>query len=98
MEKANMKVDSKCISQVLKLFYDSFIADISDIQKHCLEFIDKHTIKVLESESVLGLHKDLMIKILMRDTLYDGMDEVQLYLACLRWARGYGKLDPKDDK
>lgn len=36
--------------------------------------------------------------ILQRDTLHDGLEEIQLYLACLRWARGYGTLDYTDDK
>jgi BTB And C-terminal Kelch len=76
----------------------------------CLEFVDQHTVEVLESESILSLHKDLMILILNRDTLYDGLEEIQLYLACLRWgkliyiqfilytARGSGKLDYNDEK
>lgn len=36
--------------------------------------------------------------ILQRDTLHDGLEEIQLYLACLRWARGYGTLDHTDDR
>lgn len=52
------------------------MADIPEILKMCLEFIDMHTIEVLESESVLGLHKDLMILVLKRDTLYDGIEEI----------------------
>jgi len=47
---------------------------------------------------MLSLDKDLMILILKRDTLYDGLEEIQLYLACLRWARGNGTLDYNDDK
>ncbi len=57
---------------------------------------------------MLGLHKELMELILKRDSLYDGLEEIQLYLACLRWgkgfvnefyiARGYGTLDSTDDK
>jgi len=83
---------------VLKLLYDSFVVDIPEILKMCLEFIDQHTIEVLESEAILGLHKDLMALILKRDSLYDGLEEIQLYLACLRWARGFGKLDYNDEK
>lgn len=36
--------------------------------------------------------------ILQRDTLHDSLEEIQLYLACLRWARGYGTLDYTDEK
>ena len=36
--------------------------------------------------------------VLKRDTLFDGLEEIQLYLACLRWARGYGTLDYIDEK
>ena len=63
------------------------MVDIPEILKMCLEFVDQHTIEVLESESMLSLHKDLMILILKRDTLYDGLEEIQLYLACLRWGK-----------
>ena len=36
--------------------------------------------------------------ILKRDSLHDGLEEIQLYLACLRWARGYGTLDYTDER
>jgi hypothetical protein len=52
------------------------VVDIPEILKMCLEFVDQHTIEVLESESMLSLHKDLMILILKRDTLYDGLEEI----------------------
>mmetsp|Transcript_1406 Transcript_1406/g.1410 ORF Transcript_1406/g.1410 Transcript_1406/m.1410 type:complete len:86 (+) Transcript_1406:337-594(+) len=39
MEKAT-HTDRKYISQVLKLFYDSYVADLDEILKMCLEFID----------------------------------------------------------
>mmetsp|Transcript_13658 Transcript_13658/g.9827 ORF Transcript_13658/g.9827 Transcript_13658/m.9827 type:complete len:101 (+) Transcript_13658:632-934(+) len=45
---------------------------------------------------MLNLSKELMIEILKRDSLYDGLEEIQLYLACLRWARGSGTLDMND--
>ena len=83
---------------MLKLLYDSYLSDISEILRMCLEFIDQHTVEVLESEAILSLHKDLMVLILKRDSLYDGLEEIQLYLACLRWARGSGKLDCNDEK
>jgi len=64
----------------------------------CFDFIDVHTLDVLESEAVLHLNKELMVSILQRDSLYDGLEEVQLYLAALRWARGYGTLDYSDEQ
>jgi BTB And C-terminal Kelch len=88
MSKA-VHTDPKCIAQVLKLLYDAYLVDLPEILKMCLEFIDQHTIEVLESESMLSLHKDLMILILKRDSLYDGLEEIQLYLACLRWGNHY---------
>ena len=53
---------------------------------------------VLESETMFSISCDLFKMILSRDTLHDGLEEIQLYLACLRWARGYGTLDYSDDK
>ena len=88
MQKAT-HTDPKCIAQVLKLLYDAYLVDMTEILRMCLEFIDQHTVEVLESESMLSLHKDLMILILKRDTLYDGLEEIQLYLACLRWGNLY---------
>jgi hypothetical protein len=44
------------------------------------------------------IDRNLMSMILERDTLHDGLEEIQLYLACLRWARGYGTLDYTDEK
>jgi hypothetical protein len=52
------------------------MVDLPEILKMCLEFIDQHTTEVLESESILSIHKELMILILRRDTLYDGLDEI----------------------
>lgn len=89
MQKAT-HTDPRCIAQVLKLLYDSHLVDLPEILRMCLEFIDQHTVEVLESESMLSLHRDLMVLILQRDTLYDGLEEIQLYLACLRWGNGLG--------
>ncbi len=75
MQKAT-HTDPRCIAQVLKLLYDAYLVDMSEILRMCLEFIDQHTVEVLESESMLSLHKDLMILILKRDTLYDGLEEI----------------------
>lgn len=52
---------------------------------------------MLESESIFSISLELFKMILSRDTLHDGLEEIQLYLACLRWARGYGSLDFTDN-
>jgi hypothetical protein len=86
------------ISHVLKLIHDALQVDLPQIAKLGFEFIDLHTLEVLESECIFSISKDLFKMILQRDTLHDGLEEIQLYLACLRWARGYGTLDYTDDK
>lgn len=53
---------------------------------------------VFESECLFQIDKDLLKMILKRDSLHDGLEEIQLYLACLRWARGYGTLDYTDER
>lgn len=68
------------------------------IAKLGFEYIDLHTLEVFESDCIFSISKDLFKMILNRDTLHDGLEEIQLYLACLRWARGYGTLDYTDDK
>ena len=72
--------------------------DLPQIAKLGFEYIDLHTMDVLESESIFLISKDLFKMILQRDTLHDGLEEIQLYLACLRWSRGYGTLDYLDEK
>ena len=62
------------------------------------QFIDLNTLDFLESEWIFMIDKNLMSMILERDTLHDGLEEIQLYLACLRWARGFGTLDYTDEK
>jgi hypothetical protein len=54
--------------------------------------------EVFESEQFFCIDLDLFKMILKRDSLHDGLEEIQLYLACLRWARGYGTLDFTDEK
>ena len=41
-----------------------------------LEFIDLHTVEVLECESFLQLSDELITLILKRDSLYDGLEEI----------------------
>jgi hypothetical protein len=53
--------------------------------------------EVFESECFFRIDKDLLKMILTRDTLHDSLEEIQLYLACLRWARGFGTLDYTDE-
>lgn len=59
----------------------------------CFEFIDQNTEAYLQSDAVLELPEAVMAELIQRDTLFDGLNEISLYLACLRWARGYGNLD-----
>ena len=87
---------SASISQVLRLLCDSHAASIAEIMQMSLNFIDTHTLDVLESDSLLSLPKELMVLVLQRDSLFDGLEEIQLYLAALRWARGGGTLDFTD--
>lgn len=54
--------------------------------------------EVLESDYLFEIDRDLMCQILQRDSLHDGLEEIQLYLACLRWAKGVGSLDYLDRK
>lgn len=52
------------------------MVELPEIMRMCLEFVDQHTVEVLESEAVLGLSKELMGEIMRRDTLYDGLEEI----------------------
>jgi len=83
---------------VIKLIHDALKVDLPQIAKLGFEYIDMHTLEVFESESIFSVDKDLMSSILSRDSLHDGLEEIQLYLACLRWARGYGTLDYTDER
>ena len=82
---------------MLKLIHDALQVDLPQIAKLGFEYIDQNTMEVFESECFFRIDKDLFRMILTRDTLHDSLEEIQLYLACLRWARGYGTLDYSDE-
>jgi len=92
------KANKNQIIYVIKLIQDALQVDLPHIAKLGFEYIDVHTVDVLESDCLAAIDKSLMVTILKRDTLHDGLEEIQLYLACLRWARGFGTLDYTDEK
>lgn len=61
-----------------------------------LRFVDTNTTAVIMSQSFIELEFELIQMIFKRDTLNEGLGEIQIYLAILRWARGYGTLDVHD--
>ena len=78
---------------MLKLLRDALQVELPAIAALGFEYIDVHTMEVLESDNLFEIDRELMSIILQRDSLHDGLEEIQLYLACLRWARGSGTLD-----
>ncbi len=80
------------------MIQDALQVDLPQIVRLGFQFIDLNTLDFLESEWIFMIDKNLMSMILERDTLHDGLEEIQLYLACLRWARGFGTLDYTDEK
>jgi hypothetical protein len=61
-----------------------------------LRFVEANTTSVIMSQVFLQLDFDLMQLIFKRDSLNEGLCEVQIYLAVLRWGRGSGNLDIND--
>jgi hypothetical protein len=51
---------------------------------------------VILSEAFLNLNSEMMKIIFQRDSLNEGKNEVYIYLALLRWTRGFGTLDSQD--
>jgi|TARA_B110000285_G_C14779049_1_gene447613 hypothetical protein len=92
------KANKNQINHVIKLIQDALQVDLPQIVKLGFDYIDQHTTEVFESQSIFEINKELLTIILQRDTLHDSLEEIQLYLACLRWARGYGNLDYTDEK
>ena len=90
--------DSQAITKVLKILCDSTNCQLEELQKICLEFVDVHTEDILCNNTFMELPKEILNLILERDTLSDEIAEVQLYLGVLRWGRGYGNIDLKDEK
>jgi hypothetical protein len=69
---------------------------LDDILSLCLDYVDVNTQEVMESKAFLSLHFKLCQEIVKRDTLNDGLEEVQVLLGCLRWVRGWGELNSSD--
>ncbi len=61
-----------------------------------LRFVEANTTSVIMSQVFLQVDFDLMQLIFKRDSLNEGLGEVQIYLAVLRWGRGSGNLDIND--
>ncbi|CAG9311660.1 unnamed protein product [Blepharisma stoltei] len=81
------------LEQISIILTDSYDLKILEIQEMCLEYIDLYTEEYLESEAFLHLPIEIVELILERDTLCDGVFEVSLYLACLRYVRGDGSIN-----
>jgi hypothetical protein len=94
VDSADTSDESIC--QIISILNDSFNLGLSEVLEMCLEYVDIHTSEVVMSEVFVSVPIELMALILQRDTLYDGLKEVQLYLACLRWARSFGGINPED--
>ena len=93
IESFDLSEDS--LIMLTSILCDSHYSKIDTITEACLEFIDVNTTVYIESDSFLQLPLEIVELIIARDTLFDGLREVSLYLGCLRWARGEGCLDPK---
>jgi hypothetical protein len=61
-----------------------------------LRFVEANTTSVIMSQVFLQLDFDLLQLIFKRDSLNEGLGEVQIYLAVLRWGRGSGSIDIND--
>jgi BTB/POZ domain/SPRY domain len=75
---------------------ESYFGNLEDICEMCMEHVDINTRAYLESEAFLNAPREILDLVFARDTLYDGLEEISLYLACLRWARGFGGIDETD--
>ena len=91
-------ISEASISKLSFVLCESFYAKLDEITEMCFEYIDINTIAYLQSEVFLQIPCEILENILKRDTLYDGLQEISLYLACLRWAKGTGDLDPKNSE
>jgi hypothetical protein len=69
---------------------------IESLLSAALRFIEANTTSVIMSEVFLQLDFEIMQMIFKRDSLNEGVGEVQIYLAVLRWGRCTGNLDIND--
>lgn len=92
------ELDSSEVSleKMTNLLIEAYINQNEEICEICFEYIDTNTEAFLNSKSIFKLDEELLALIIQRDTLFDGLAEISLFLACLRWGRGYGTLDPED--
>lgn len=58
----------------------------------CLSYIDHQAVIIFEKENLANIPKEVFKIILNRDSLSDELEEVQIYLAALKWAKGNGSL------
>jgi len=86
------------MEQITRILVESYNLRIEEVQEMCLCYIDQNTEDFLNSEVFLQLPGEIVQLVLQRDTLYDGLTELRLYLACLKWARGSGSLDVEDSE
>lgn len=91
----NLDASDEAIDKVCMILCESYYGKLDDICEMCLEYIDLNTRAFIESESFLQVPCEILEQVFSRDTLYDGVKEISLYLACLRWARGKGNLNCK---
>lgn len=92
----NADTSPSAIEQISIVLIDSYDQKILETQEMCLEYIDIYTQIYLESESFVKLPIEIVEIILDRDNLYDGVPEISLYLACIRYVKGYGEIDPEN--
>lgn len=88
----NLGTSEENIAEVLNILNSSYYCHLTDVYNLCMEYIDIHTSEVMQSEAFLLLPYEILEEILRRDTLNDGLNEIQIYLGCLRWARGFGGI------
>ncbi len=80
------------IKNVLRLLCDAVSWGVQEIEALCLSYIDHQAVIIFERESLSNIPKEVFKIILQRDSLSDELEEVQIYLAALKWAKGTGSL------
>jgi len=91
-------MSEKQIEYVMQLMQDASSAcgGIESLMSAALRFVEANTTSVIMSQIFLQLDFDLLQLIFKRDSLNEGLGEVQIYLAVLRWGRGAGNIDIND--
>lgn len=83
------------ITTLAQILQASCYLKLEEIAEMCFDYIDINTNEFLQSTAFLEISYEVLELILKRDTLFDGLPEICLYLCVLRWARGAGSVDPK---